>query len=213
MTSKPELSRIINVADVYSSSKPTNISIKADGDELTALARRFGILGISLLEAEIKLSAAYSATEEAATEKGKGGGDVLAEVKLKTNLTQTCSVTTEPINSEIDASFSQVFSAAPKSIAESFGESLENEGFSEDSELFDLEASSEDAPEPIIGGVIDMGEFISQELSLRIDPFLRKKGVKFEWVSKNDEQGGAKDNPFAKLASLKDSLMDGKEPK
>ena len=205
MTNNLELSRVINMVETLSSPNPVNLSIKASSDELNALAKRFDLVNISLLEAEIKLSAIDSGTDRDA--------DVLAEVKLKAKLTQTCSVTTEPINDEIDASFSQVFSAAPKSIAESFGESLENEGFSEDSELFDLEASSEDAPEPIIGGVIDMGEFISQELSLRIDPFPRKKGVKFEWVSKNDEQGGAKDNPFAKLASLKDSLMDGKEPK
>ncbi len=208
MNDKPELSNLIKVDEVFSSPNPVVVSIKANPDELSALAKRFDLVSISLLEAEIRLSAVGGATDN----KGDKN-DVLAEVKLKAKLTQTCSVTTEPINDEIDASFSQVFSAQPKSIAESFGESLENEGFSEDSELFDLEASSEDGPEPIIGGVIDLGEFISQELSLRIDPFPRKKDVEFEWVNKNNEQGGGKDNPFAKLASLKDSLTDEKEPK
>ncbi|MCK5168069.1 MAG: hypothetical protein KAQ66_12120, partial [Rhodospirillaceae bacterium] len=92
-------------------------------------------------------------------------------------------------------------------------ESLENEGFSENSELFDLEASTKDAPEAIIGGAIDLGEFISQELFLRINPFPRKKDVEFEWVNKNNEQAGNADSPFAKLSALKDSLNGEKEPK
>ena len=205
MTDKPELSRIINVAEIFSSSKPVDISIKAGPDELAALAKRFGLVDISSLEAEVRLSAIGGATDR--------GDDVLAEAGLRATLTQTCSVTMDHINDKIDANFSQTFSSAPESLVDSGGESLENEGFSENSELFDLEASTKDAPEPIIGGAIDLGEFISQELFLRINPFPRKKDVEFEWVNKNNEQAGNADSPFAKLSALKDSLNGEKEPK
>ena len=205
MTDKPELSRIINVAEIFSSSKPVDISIKANPDELAALAKRFGLVDISSLEAEVRLSAIGGATDR--------GDDVLAEAGLRATLTQTCSVTMDHINDKIEANFSQTFSSAPESLVDSGGESLENEGFSENSELFDLEASTKDAPEAIIGGAIDLGEFISQELFLRINPFPRKKDVEFEWVNKNNGQAGNADNPFAKLSALKDSLNGEKEPK
>ncbi len=202
MTNSLELSRVINVAETLSSPNPVNLSIKASSDELNALAKRFDLVNISLLEAEIKLSAIDSAADR--------DTDVLAEVKLRANLTQTCSVTTEPINDEIDVVFSQIFSTTTELPADSGGDSFENDDFSENNEFFDSEASTEDVPEPIINGVVDMGEFISQELSLRIDPFPRKKGVEFEWVNKNNDDTEALNNPFAKLSALKNSLNDKK---
>lgn len=202
MTNNLELSRVINMVETLSSPNPVNLSIKASSDELNALAKRFDLVNISLLEAEIKLSAIDSGTDRDA--------DVLAEVKLRASLTQMCSVTLEPINDEIDVIFSQIFSTTTEFPADSGGDSFENDDFNENNEFFDSEASTEDAPEPIINGVVDMGEFISQELSLRIDPFPRKKGVEFEWVNKNNNDTEALNNPFAKLSALKNSLNDKK---
>lgn len=202
MTNNLELSRVINVAETLSSPNPVNLSIKASSDELSALAKRFDLVNISLLEAEIKLSAIDSAADRDA--------DVLAEVKLRASLTQTCSVTLEPINDEIDVVFSQIFSTTTEFPTDSGSDSFENDDFNENNELFDSEASTEDTPEQIINGVVDMGEFISQELSLRIDPFPRKKDVEFEWVNKNNADTEALNNPFAKLSALKNSLNDKK---
>ena len=95
MTDKPELSRIINVAEIFSSSKPVDISIKANPDELAALAKRFGLVDISSLEAEVRLSAIGGATDR--------GDDVLAEAGLRATMTQTCSVTMDHINDKIES--------------------------------------------------------------------------------------------------------------
>ena len=57
----------------------------------------------------------------------------------------------------------------------------------------------EDPPEPIIGGIIDLGALAVEFVALALDAFPRKPGVAFA----SDAEGGKSDNPFAVLAKLK----------
>jgi len=62
-----------------------------------------------------------------------------------------------------------------------------------------IEVTPVDAPEPLIGGSIDLGAIASEFLMLAIDPYPRKSGVVFEPPAKETDTGG----PFAALAALK----------
>src|SRR5215470_19732588 len=99
---------------------------------------------------------------------------------------QDCVVTLEPIDSEIEESVDLVFAppAAPTIV--------EEEGAR-------IEVTPVDAPEPLIGGSIDLGAITSEFLMLAIDPYPRKAGVAFEPPAKDEDTGG----PFAALAALK----------
>jgi hypothetical protein len=99
---------------------------------------------------------------------------------------QDCVVTLEPIDSEIEEPVDLVFAppAAPTIV--------EEEGAR-------IEVTPLDAPEPIMGGSIDLGAIASEFLMLAIDPYPRKAGVVFEPPAKEADTGG----PFAALAALK----------
>lgn len=57
----------------------------------------------------------------------------------------------------------------------------------------------DDAPDPIIGGVIDLGHVAVEFLALGLDPYPRKPGAVFEYR----EDDGGEASAFAKLANLK----------
>jgi uncharacterized metal-binding protein YceD (DUF177 family) len=63
----------------------------------------------------------------------------------------------------------------------------------------DPAALRDDAPDPIIGGVVDLGQVAVEFLALGLDPYPRKPGVVFEYR----EDDGAEESPFAKLVKLK----------
>ena len=56
-----------------------------------------------------------------------------------------------------------------------------------------------DGPEPLTGGVIDLGVIATEFLILAIDPYPRKPGAVFEAPDAPDDS----DQPFAALAALK----------
>ena len=63
-----------------------------------------------------------------------------------------------------------------------------------------------DDPEPIVDGLIDIGELVTQHLSLQLDPFPHKEGEHFEtgdesFVQRPNEE---RQNPFAGLKALKE---------
>ena len=62
-----------------------------------------------------------------------------------------------------------------------------------------IEVTPVDAPEPLVGGSIDLGAIASEFLMLAIDPYPRKAGVVFEPPAKDADTDG----PFAALAALK----------
>ena len=63
----------------------------------------------------------------------------------------------------------------------------------------DPAALRDDAPDPIIGGLVDLGQVAVEFLALGLDPYPRKPGVVFEYR----EDDGAEESPFAKLVKLK----------
>jgi hypothetical protein len=73
-----------------------------------------------------------------------------------------------------------------------------------------------DAPEPLTGNLLDVGEIVAEQLSLAADPYPRKQGAKLEDVlpkPRRDGRHGRQEqrrHPFAGLAALRDKPRGGR---
>jgi uncharacterized protein DUF177 involved in 23S rRNA accumulation len=126
----------------------------------------------------------------------KGGGRFHVAGQVRARIGQTCIVTLDPIENDIDEDVDLIF-APPEQIPEM-------------ADLVDVAAESDaeipDPPEPILNGVIDLGRVATDALFLGIDPYPRKPDAVFEPpVVPVDPQ----DHPFAALKALR---LDAKSP-
>jgi hypothetical protein len=108
---------------------------------------------------------------------------------VRARIGQTCVVTLDPIDNEIDETVDMMF--APSEQIPQLADRAD--------EAFAGEAEIPDAPEPIVDGVIDLGRLATDVLLLAIDPYPRKPGAVFEPdVATPDPE----DHPFAALKAL-----------
>ncbi len=162
----------------------TALDVVATETECAALAKRFGFLSLPALSARV-------------TVDRKPGGRVVVEGRLKGRLVQACVLSLDPVTQDLDEAFRVVFA-----------DNAEDERDPESGEAV-LNAHA-DAPEPLTGNILDVGEIIAEQLSLTADPYPRRPGVKLEDVlpkPRNNGRRGAPEqprNPFAGLAALKD---------
>ena len=112
---------------------------------------------------------------------GREGLRVTGRVSAKVG--QTCVVTLDPIENEVDESVDLVFAPAAPPLA---ADVMEN-------------VADDERPEAMVDGKIDLGAIATEFLILGVDPYPRKAGAMFEPPSEGSE--GA--NPFAALAALK----------
>jgi uncharacterized metal-binding protein YceD (DUF177 family) len=145
--------------------------IEADAPARAAMAEIAGVRDISSVHAAFDLS------------RRSGGVHVTGRVQAKVG--QTCVVTLEPIESEIDEEVDLIF--AP---AQEIAPQIDTD---------DGESALVEAPEPIENGMIDLGRLATDVLYLAIDPYPRKQGAVFEpQVTASDPE----DHPFAALKAL-----------
>jgi hypothetical protein len=123
----------------------------------------------------------------------KSGGRIHVVGRVQARIGQTCVVTLEPVESEIDEEIDLML--APEAEARRLSDLIE--------EGQDGEVPSEvaDPPEAIIGGIIDLGRLATDALFLAIDPYPRKPGAVFEAEVVVPDP---KDHPFAALKALQD---------
>jgi uncharacterized metal-binding protein YceD (DUF177 family) len=123
-------------------------------------------------------------------------GRVHVAGRVRARVGQTCVVTLDPIETEIDEAIDLEF-APPEQIREL-------------SDLVDAteEGADEipDPPEPISNGIIDLGRVATDALYLAIDPYPRKLGVMFKPKLEDVDPG---DHPFAGLKALQTSETTG----
>ncbi len=73
-----------------------------------------------------------------------------------------------------------------------------------------------DAPEPLAGNMLDVGEIVAEQLSLAADPYPRRAGANLEDVLPKPRGGGRRAppdkrrHPFAGLAALRDKPRRGR---
>lgn len=132
----------------------------------------------------------------------KSGGRVQVTGHVRARVGQTCVVTLEPIESEIDEKVDLIF--APEAEVRRLADLIE-EG-QDDHEP----AEVADPPEAIVNGIIDLVRIATDALFLAIDPYPRKPGVVFEAeVTALDPE----DHPFAALKALQDNKLGKKKGK
>ena len=132
----------------------------------------------------------------------KSGGRLQVTGHVRARVGQTCVVTLEPIESEIDEEIDLTF--APEAEARRLADLIE--------EGEDDKAPPEvaDPPEAIVNGIIDLGRIATDAVFLAIDPYPRKPGVVFEAeVTAPDPE----DHPFAALKALQDNKQGKKKGK
>lgn len=175
----PEFSRPLALEGLHDGENV--VEIAADDAERAALAKRFGLLALP------SLSARYSVWPEGGRSGVRTSGRLAAEV------VQACVVTLGPVRSRIEADFERVF--APM-----------REAGGGRAETF-VEPEGEDPPDPVVAGMVDLGECAAEQLALEIDPFPRAPGVEFRGFSSDmSESRGEAEGPFAALAKLKGKL-------
>ena len=117
-------------------------------------------------------------------------GRVHVTGRVKARIGQTCVVTLDPIENDIDEAIDLIF-APPEQIpalADLVDETAEGD------------AEIPDPPEPIVGGIIDLGRLATDALFLGVDPYPRKPDAVFEPPSIPHDP---EDHPFAALKALK----------
>ena len=119
----------------------------------------------------------------------KGGGRFHVGGHVRARVGQTCVVTLDPIENEIDEQIDLIF-APPDQIPQMAD--LVDEAAEGDAEI-------PDPPEPIVNGVIDLGRLATDALFLGIDPYPRRKDAVFEPPAAAIDP---EDHPFAALKAL-----------
>ncbi len=170
----PEFSRIVR-ADTLAD-KPRRIEVAAEDAERTALALRFGLIGLGELAADLTLS--------------RRGDEITLGGALRGVVTQACVATGEPVEAKVETPFEILFRPQP---AAGDGDEEVELGESElDIVFYD-------------GVAIDVGEAVAETLALNLDPYPRAPGAGEALKSagvKSEEEAG----PFGALAGLRDKL-------
>lgn len=165
--------------------KPVTREISADEDARAALARRLNVGGIE------RLSATLTITPTA-------GGAVEVAGTMEADLAQTCVVTLEPLAIKVRESVEGWFTDRAKTV--SFAKARQDRDTKKGHVEVEMLAEQED-PEDMTEGHIDLGELVTQHLSLAIDPYPHKEGAAFE-VGDDAPPKPAK-SPFEVLKTLK----------
>ena len=146
-------------------------------------AVRNAVADVGSLREVLLVQASFDVTPER-------GGRFHVAGRVRARVGQTCVVTLEEIESDIDEPVDLVF-APPEQIPEMAA--LVDEAEDGDDE-------APDPPEPIENGTIDLGRIATDALYLAVDPYPRKAGAVFEPVV---EAADPEDHPFAALKALK----------
>ncbi len=156
---------------------PSHFKFDAAPDECEALASRFGLISLDRFHAAFTLR---RLRKDLIRVKGH----------ISATLVQACVVTLEPLPADIAEDVELDFSEEPD----------------EPGTEMDLDAEAADGPEPLSGGMIDLGEVAAEQLGLAIDPYPRKPGaeVPTEWAGDPAPEPvpEPKVNPFSALEKL-----------
>lgn len=150
-----------------------HFDLVADAGIRSAVARIAGLSDLPRLEASFDV-----------TRRGSGGLHVAGRVSATVG--QNCVVTLEPLANEVEEAVDLLF-LPQRAVASQDGET----------EPAPHQVKWND-PEPLIGGVVDLGALATEFLILGLDPYPRKPGAVFEPQQDRKPDGG----PFAALAKL-----------
>ncbi|ABD88223.1 DUF177 domain-containing protein [Rhodopseudomonas palustris] len=127
-------------------------------------------------------------------------GRVRVVGRVRARVGQTCVVTLEPIENDVDEAIDLIF--APASQIPEMADLVDD----------DAEGGADvpDPPEPIEHGLIDVGRVATDALFLGLDPYPRKPDATFEPLITPDDP---EEHPFAALKALKTAPAPAKSKK
>ncbi|RYE33696.1 MAG: DUF177 domain-containing protein [Hyphomicrobiales bacterium] len=158
----------------------TKVVVQAAAEQLPGIAALLGLVSLEMLEARYDLT--------------RNGERVKLEGRIAARFHQACIVTLDPFPVQLDVPVQLDFT--PEAEAAAFAKRNERDDAKIDIEVM---LNEEDPPEPIIDGVIELGNITLEFLALALDPYPRKPGASFE--SSSGDTGT--ESPFAALAKLK----------
>jgi uncharacterized metal-binding protein YceD (DUF177 family) len=155
--------------------KGRDYDLTAKPDEQAAIAQSLGLESLGSLTAHLAVTPA-------------AGGMVNVTGTVTADVVQACVVTLAPVPSHIHEDIARRFMAeAPR---DPDADAPEGEGWVD---------PSDEITDPLIDGKIDLGEIVTEQLSLALDPYPRAPGATFTGLGEQER----KESPFAALASLK----------
>lgn len=155
------------------------LQLDATSEERAAVARRLGLLGLGRLHGDIGIRPL------------KGGGLALTG-SLQAEVEQSCVVTLEALSIEVSRPLDVRF--------------LDEDAYRQHESAQEDPLDGPDV-EPMPGEVLDLGEFLVEELSLALDPHPRRTDADFAGMSlgpdgASDAADGKPPSPFAVLEGL-----------
>lgn len=179
----------INADDAGSELK--DLHLEPGEEERKKIAELLGILELKSLKADLTFK------------RVQGGLVVKIDGKFEADVVQACVVTLDPLESHIDDSFSAWYADPDQAI--SFNKALKQRDMEKKHGETPI-VDEKDDPEVIVDGKIDVGDTITQFLSLSLDPYPHKEGVQYEVGDdeKRPETSPIRKNPFDKLKEWKD---------
>ncbi len=172
------------------------VDLSADETTRSTIAKAAGVVALPRLDASFELA-----------RHGRDGAHVTG--RIAATVVQSCIVTLEPIESRIEEAVDLVFlpprepAAEPRRLSDDF----------DDDDEVDVEfaaavaTETDEPPEVLQEGAVDLGAVAVEFLFLGIDPYPRKPGVVFDAPPAGDPGT----HPFAALAALKKSSDGSKE--
>lgn len=158
-----------------------HFDLVADNDVRAAVARVVGLRDLPRFEANFDV-----------TRHGADGLHVCG--RMSATVGQDCVVTLEPLVNEVEEDIDLLFAPPPPPVER---KASEDEAVEDGSER---PQRSWNGPEPLIGGIVDLGALATEFLILGLDPYPRKPGAVFEAPQDVKTDPG----PFAALAGLKE---------
>lgn len=161
--------------------------LEATAEERVALIDRFDLVDLRELTADL------------AVRRRRDTGWIAVTGSVRASVVQTCVITLEPVASWVESDIDEVFEIdAGAGAAE-----------------IDLDPLS-DAPEPLEGDRLDLGDLVAQTLGLALDPYPRAPSASLPEAAPETMETTANDtaavSPFAKLMEA-DIPVTGETPR
>jgi uncharacterized metal-binding protein YceD (DUF177 family) len=151
------------------------VHLAASAAECELLARRFALVDLTRLEGDVRVVPV------------EGTGAIHVSGHLSADLVQSCVVTLDPVPATVEAEFDRLFSRDVP---------YESEG--------EVEIDPEtEAPEPLVGGMLDLGEILAEELSLALEPYPRSPDADRLLAEQQADPSDDQRSAFATLGSLR----------
>lgn len=170
-----------NVKVGHISLNPVEVRLEANEAERKGLAELWDVVSVEELKAELKIN------------RWKRDG-VRVRGTVKARIVQECVVSLDPVETEINEEFEQLF--VPE------GSKLARVPIQPSGEMV-MDPEGQDLPETFVGDTIDAGVVVAEFAAMGIDPYPRKPGLDFEDHIEDTGENDVKPSSFAALKDWK----------